>query len=55
MAFRSTLQRLAPLPSRIISLASANAGLLAMIVAVVAAGVLVFYLVILPPGSMPYP
>jgi hypothetical protein len=55
ISLHSALQKISPLTSRIASVASANAGLLAMVVVVVAAGVLIFYLVILPPGLSVYP
>ena len=43
------MRKLTLLPERFISMAAGKPGLLALVVAVVAAGVLVFYLVILPP------
>jgi hypothetical protein len=55
LSFRSALQRLAPIQSRVVSLATANPGLLVLVISLVAAGVLAFYLVILPPGTVSYP
>jgi hypothetical protein len=55
ISFRSTLHKMAPLSLRLVSMATANPGLVALVFGVVAAGVLVFYLVIIPPGSIAYP
>lgn len=55
LSFNSALRKVAVLPSRVVSLAAANIGLLTLMLVVVCAGVVLFYLVILPPATSVYP
>jgi hypothetical protein len=55
ISIRSAMQRLTVLPGRLVSVAAANPGLLALVFTILIAGVLAFYLVILPPSTAVYP
>jgi hypothetical protein len=53
ISIQSAMSRLTV--GRILAFASANAGLAVLTVSVVTAGVLAFYLVAIPPGTVAYP
>ena len=55
LSIKSAIEKLSILPSRLVSVAAANPGLLALVFTIVVAGVLAFYLVILPPTTTVYP
>jgi hypothetical protein len=52
-SMRSVFSRLSP--ARIQAFAYANPGILALVLSVVGAGVLAFYIVAVPPGTVAYP
>jgi hypothetical protein len=41
--------------ARVLELSAAHPGIITMVIAVTAAGILGFYLVIVPPGTVSYP
>jgi hypothetical protein len=53
--FRSVFSRFSILPSRLLELIAIHPGIFAILAGVMGAGVLAFYLVILPPGMAVYP
>jgi len=53
ISFQSAMSRISP--QRILAFAAANAGLLGLSASVMGAGILAFYIVAVPPGTVAYP